>query len=154
VKLYGITPLGQRAADVLASGRYFQPQSGNRKFPKSRVHVPFPYRNLDPLSQQSDDRLQASNKNIAKTSKRLNCKHNDWPLQTFVHFLDMTALRNIYITQDYFTILTAYSETNENGWTGTICSDALVYLQHLKAKNTGRRKVKRVNDAVSIPTIQ
>jgi hypothetical protein len=44
-----------------------------------------------------------------------------WPLQTFVHFLDMIALRNIYITKDYFTILTASSETNENGRTGVIC---------------------------------
>jgi hypothetical protein len=65
----------------------------------------------------------------------------------------MIALRNIYITQDYSTILTAYSEDNESGWTGTICSDALVYLQHLKVKDTGRRKVKRVKDAVSIPAI-
>ena len=59
VKLFSINPLGQRA-----SGPYFQPQSGSRKFPKSRVHVPFPYRNLDPLSQkqsefQDDDCLQA-----------------------------------------------------------------------------------------------
>jgi hypothetical protein len=74
---YSITPLGQRAADFLASSPYFQPQNGNRKFSKSRVHVPFPCRNLDPLSQQKsefqdDYRLQAWNtrKNIAKNLKK------------------------------------------------------------------------------------
>ena len=76
----------------------------------------------------------------------------DWPLQSFVQSLDMTALQNICITQDYFTILTAF-ETNESGWTGTICWDALAYLQHLKDKDTGRRNVKRVNDAVRKPSI-
>ena len=69
----------------------------------SQVHVPFPCRNLDPPSQQQsefhdDDRLQAWNKNIAKITQRHNCKPPDWPLQTFVHFLDMIALRNTYIT--------------------------------------------------------
>jgi len=63
---------------------------------------------------------------LARTSQKKPQKDStantpDWTLQTFANFLDMTALRNICIAQDYFTILTVYSETNESGWTGTMC---------------------------------
>jgi len=157
VKLYSINPLGQRAADFLASGPTFNRKVATGNFPSPGYMFQFLVEilihcrnNIPNFKRMTAYRLEI--RTSQKPQKDSTVNTPDWPLQTFVHFLDMTALRNICITQDYFTILTAF-ETNGSGWTGTICWDALVYLQRLKAKDTGRRKVKRVNDAVSKPAI-
>jgi hypothetical protein len=75
------------------------------------------------------------------------------PFQTLVYSLDMIALQNIYITYDYFHILTAHSMIDKRRWISTICWDALLFLQHLKTKGTGRQELKWLNDAVNICAI-
>ena len=65
-------------------------------------------------------------------------------LQTSVYFLDMTAIRNICITAVLHSL-----------WcSSTVCSEALLCGQHLRAKNTGSRMVEWVNDAVNIPPLE
>ena len=109
----------------------------------------------NPKDLQGDERQDTSKKNIAQNLVRLDCKHT-WVAKEkgrcklSCTLLGIIALWHIYITQEYFTILNAHPTMNEKGWTGAICSDAMPYLQHMKAKDTERQDVEWVHNAVNI----
>ena len=93
-------------------------------------------------------RIKEHCKNIWKTEVQAYMSGQGMrQLQNFVYFLGKIALQNIYwlFLRPYCTLCDQQEEMDR-----TICWDALLSLQHLKAKDTGRQEVKWVKDTVNI----